>query len=218
MKKNKSIVELSQKYNTDKKMDNGVKCYNGVLGHNYAKYYDQYLSKLDVNKMLEIGVSWGASIKMWDEYYDKNVEITGIDIDEKRFKVKDIETNNIKILLGNQNDIGFLNKLSNESFDLIIDDGSHRMKDQQVSLKVLFKYLRNGGLYIIEDLHTSKHESFYDSKKESTTIDVINDLKNKSNNKSNYIDDDEYDYLINNIESIEIHEKNKIVFIKKIKK
>ena len=59
MKRNKTIVELAKKYMTDKKMDDGVKSYNGRMGHNYAKYYDVMLNGFDVKTMLEIGVSWG---------------------------------------------------------------------------------------------------------------------------------------------------------------
>src|SRR6185503_20962416 len=40
-------------------------------------------------------------------------------------------------------------------FDLIVDDGGHTMEQQQVSLGFLFPQLRPGGLYVIEDLHTS---------------------------------------------------------------
>lgn len=216
MKRNKTIVELANKYNTDKKMNNGIKAINGVLGHNYAKYYDNILNKLDVGRMLEIGVSWGSSIRMWDEFYDGNVEIYGIDINELRFKKSNIETNNIKIFIGDQSNIGFLEQFNDILFDLIIDDGSHKMKDQQISLKVLFKYLRRGGIYVIEDLHTSKYKHFHNSKHETTTIDLIMALKNGDNFISNYIDCDDYEYILNNIDYINIYENNTICFIKKI--
>ena len=43
----------------------------------------------------------------------------------------------------------------NGLFDLIIDDGSHNVIHQQISLGLLFPYLKEGGYYIVEDLHTS---------------------------------------------------------------
>lgn len=210
-----TIVELSKKFDTDKRMDNGLKCYNGVLGHNYAIHYDNILKNLNVDTMLEIGVSWGASIKMWDEFFNKKTSIFGIDINEKRFKCKDIETDNVKIYLGDQGDINFLNEFNIYEFDFIVDDGSHRMKHQQISLKTLFKNLRSGGIYVIEDLHTSNYSSFYDSKNETTTIELIKSLKNGVHYSSNYMNDEEYKYLMNNIENIEIHENNTICFIRK---
>jgi hypothetical protein len=38
-------------------------------------------------------------------------------------------------------------------FDLIVDDGSHRVRDQQVTAETLLPYLAPGGLYIIEDVN-----------------------------------------------------------------
>jgi len=211
----KSIVELAKKYGTDKKMNDGNKCRNGVYGHNYATHYDDLLNRIEVKKMLEIGVSWGSSIKMWDDFFDKGVIIYGIDINEERFKRSNIESNNIKIFIGDQSDKKFLQQFSSENFDLIIDDGSHRMSHQQISLKILFKFLRDGGVYVIEDLHTSMHSHFFDSKNETPTLEMLLSLQKKEKYMSNYINNDEYQYLINNIGLIEFHENNTICFISK---
>lgn len=40
-------------------------------------------------------------------------------------------------------------------FDVIVDDGGHSMKQQIVSLRTLFKHVKPGGFYILEDLLTS---------------------------------------------------------------
>lgn len=40
-------------------------------------------------------------------------------------------------------------------FDVIIDDGKHSMKAQQTTLGTLWPYLNDGGIFIVEDLHTS---------------------------------------------------------------
>lgn len=212
----KTIVELSSKYDTDKKMNDGIKCRNGVFGHNYAIHYDNYFIKnKNIKNILEIGVSFGSSIKMWDEYFDSKVNIIGIDINEKRFNKSELEKENIKIYLGDQKDINFLQNFKDIEFDIIIDDGSHRMMDQQISFKELFKFVKNGGLYIIEDLHTSNNQIFYDSIEETTTIDLILSLKRNEIINSNYINKKEYSYLLNNIDNIEIFENNTITFITK---
>ena len=216
MLRNKSVVQLAQKYDTDKKMNDGKKCFNGILGHDYAVHYDNVLKNLEVSTMLEIGVSWGASIKMWDEYFDRKTLIYGVDINEKRFRRKNLETPNIKIRLGDQGSIPFLEGFKDISFDFIVDDGSHRMKHQQVSFKTLFKYLRSGGVYVIEDLHTSKHKHFYDSKNETTTIELLKNLKAGKQYKSNYLTEEEYQYLLLNVESVDLFVNNTICFIKKI--
>ncbi|MFW5847972.1 MAG: class I SAM-dependent methyltransferase [bacterium] len=210
MKSNKTIVELSKKYDTDKKMNDGNKCRNGVLGHDYAKQYDDILNDLEVKTILEIGVSWGASIKMWDEYFNDSVNIIGVDINEKRFKKKQIENKRLKIFIGNQGNEKFLNTFKNYSFDLIIDDGSHRMRDQQISFKTLFKFLRKGGVYVIEDLHTSNIVSFFDSNPETTTLELLEYMQRNETYESNYISNEEYCRILSEIKEIKIF-KNKIL-------
>merc|ERR1712194_454545 len=39
-------------------------------------------------------------------------------------------------------------------FDMIIDDGAHRHDAQWQTLRNLWRYLRDGGLYIVEDVAT----------------------------------------------------------------
>jgi len=40
-------------------------------------------------------------------------------------------------------------------FDVIVDDGGHSMHQQIVSLRTLFRHVKPGGVYVIEDLLTS---------------------------------------------------------------
>ena len=150
------LNELASKYNTDKKIPNGVKCKNGLLGHGYTTQYESIISKREINCLLEIGVSFGDSIRMWDEYFGGNCDITGIDIEEKRFKKINLETKNIRIKIGDQSDVKFLKTLADKNYDLIIDDGSHIDEHQLVSFKHLFNCLKPKGIYIIEDLHVQK--------------------------------------------------------------
>jgi hypothetical protein len=42
-----------------------------------------------------------------------------------------------------------------ENIDIILDDGGHSSKQQIVSFETFFPRLTPGGLYFIEDLHTS---------------------------------------------------------------
>jgi hypothetical protein len=58
---------------------------------------------------------------------------------------------------GSQDDIEFLKslKVSDRFFDIIVDDGGHTMAQQTTSLVHLLRKVKSGGLYIIEDLHTS---------------------------------------------------------------
>ena len=106
-------------------------------------------------KILEIGVHYGSSLLLFDDYF-YNAEIYGLDIDSTKWKAgkfkEDIEKRpNIKIIEGSQSDVEVLFNLCNNhgSFDIIIDDGSHLIEDIICS----FEMLKNNfsGLYIIED-------------------------------------------------------------------
>lgn len=139
------LDNLAIKYNSDKKPGE----------HNYTKTYFHYFSKIKDKKikLLEIGVLKGASIKMWKDFFP-NAEIYGLDIDPS---CKEYEDCRIKIFIGDQTDRDFLKEMMKEigPVDIIIDDGGHTMNQQKTSFEVLFPYIKKGGAYIIEDLHTS---------------------------------------------------------------
>jgi hypothetical protein len=46
----------------------------------------------------------------------------------------------------------FLNLIEDLTFDIIIDDGSHLIRDQISSFLLLRNKIKSGGLYIIEDV------------------------------------------------------------------
>lgn len=138
-----TLDELSIKNSTDK----------SSLFHNYSVKYDRILCEYrnTYEKVLEIGIHNGGSLKMWKEYFSI-ATIFGLDILDK----KSFEDDRIKILQGDQSDLSTLNKLSNFGpYDLIVDDGSHYYEHQIISFENLFSSLKPGGFYIIEDVCTS---------------------------------------------------------------
>lgn len=122
----------------------------------YFEYYDRHFSKFRNKKVriLEIGVFLGGSLNMWRAYFGPEAFVLGVDIDSS---CTQYAGENIKIEIGNQADPSFLEYLKGkyEPFDIIIDDGGHQMEQQITSLKFLFGHLNNGGIYLVEDLHTS---------------------------------------------------------------
>ena len=124
----------------------------------YEKYFSNYLNR-GIN-FLEIGVADGGSLEMWSNYFSSNSNIFGIDINKD---CKNFETQNIHILIGDATDKNYLkNNLFSQvdEFDIILDDGSHKMKDILNSFEHLYPKLKIGGLYVIEDLHTSSWPKF----------------------------------------------------------
>ncbi len=124
--------------------------------NNYFDIYDRHFSRFRNKEvvLLEIGVSQGGSLQMWKEYFGDKAKIYGIDINPK---CKKLEEKNIEILIGSQSDKEFLRtvKKSIPKIDILIDDGGHTMRQQIVSYKELFEHIKNDGIYLCEDLHTS---------------------------------------------------------------
>jgi hypothetical protein len=82
-------------------------------------------------------------------------------------------------------------------FDIILDDGGHSMEQQQVSFGYLFKCVKPGGYYIIEDVHTSLGISGEEEK--WTTLSMIYNFVKTGKIESKYMTKEEMDYLSKNI-------------------
>lgn len=203
-----SLHELGSKYGTDK-----------ATHHNYLNLYESNLLHLRNSpiRFLEIGISTGASLKMWEEYFT-NAQIYGADIrgeEERRliFVDKNIffDESKTKTLVTNQESVEDLENLPDE-LDVIVDDGGHTMLQQQLTLKTIFKKLNSGGIYILEDLHTSTPDFWdgcnYGRTNTNNTLNLLNDLKkNKISENSNYfISENDFLDLVNQISNIEIVE------------
>lgn len=131
----------------------------GRLIHKWAHYfdvYDRHFSRFRNKEItiLEIGVSHGGSLQMWKNYFGEHAKIYGIDINPQ---CKELEEENIKIFIGSQSDRKFLNevKMSIPPIDILIDDGGHTMHQQIVSYEELFDHVKDNGVYLCEDIHTS---------------------------------------------------------------
>jgi glycosyltransferase involved in cell wall biosynthesis len=153
------------------------------LCHNYTRYYDRYFASIRQRplKLLEIGVEKGRSIRTWEEFFP-NAEIFGIDVDPA---CRQYGSERTRIFIGDQADERFLRSVAQTaggSFDIIIDDGGHFMHQQKASFKVLFEYVAPGGIYVIEDLHTSYWERYGGGiGKPDTTMAFLKDLLDEVN-------------------------------------
>lgn len=122
----------------------------------YFEQYDEILCGVDrfaSYKILEIGVDIGSGVRALSKYFP-NSQIFGLDINPD-CAVHAGE--NIQIVIGSQVDDEILTRLSQEKFDLIIDDGSHHNSHVIPTCNRLFPSLSSEklGLYVIEDTHTS---------------------------------------------------------------
>jgi hypothetical protein len=170
------LADLFNKYGSDKDR-------NGY-SHLYSILFDNI--KNNHMNVLEIGVGTmipkvcssmkgympdsykpGASHRAWNDYFP-NSKIYGVDIQPDT----EIEENNIKTYICSSVDKSSVDKLMeqlNIKFDIIIDDGWHWDKAQKDTLTNFFPYLKEDGLYIIEDIYPG-------SELNNTTPTVIKNL------------------------------------------
>jgi hypothetical protein len=118
----------------------------------YENWFHPYRNKPVV--ILEIGVYQGGSLKMWKEYFGEKARIYAIDINPN---CKQFEEENVHIFIGSQEDRAFLDRIKKEipKVDILIDDGGHSMNQQIVSFEELYPHIKENGIYLCEDLHTS---------------------------------------------------------------
>jgi 23S rRNA U2552 (ribose-2'-O)-methylase RlmE/FtsJ len=117
----------------------------------------QFLGKNPV--IMEIGVSKGGSLDMWNYYFEGQCQIYGVDIDPN---CKAFEAGNITILIGDQSDPQFLKQIRETvpKIDIFLDDGSHVMSHLIATFRGLYQHVKPGGVYMVEDLHTAYWPSF----------------------------------------------------------
>jgi hypothetical protein len=130
--------------------------------HRYIPIYDEELGKLTkCSRILEFGVFKGESIR-WINNKFPNAEIFACDIlpIQSEWPI----AQNIKysyVDQGSPETIKALFKTIGDDLDLIIEDGSHLPDHQKNCLIESLRHISSGGIYILEDLHTSHPEHFY---------------------------------------------------------
>jgi 23S rRNA U2552 (ribose-2'-O)-methylase RlmE/FtsJ len=156
---------------------------------------------------------------VWNDYFHKNVNITGFDIDEK-YLCFNSKYPNINIVIGDQSKEEDLIQLKNKQYDMIIDDGYHASKHQQITFKTLWSNLKSKGYFVIEDLH-------YQPEEETCTKTKYLFEQWKSGNwiSSEYISQPELDVIKSEVEIIGFYDsksklwgdsvKNAFVYVKK---
>lgn len=123
----------------------------------YHKYFEKFRGKEVI--ILEFGVSHGGSLQMWKSYFGKKARIIGVDIDPE---CKKFQESQIEVVIGSQEDSAFLRKLMKKigPVDIVIDDGGHTMLQQNTTFEQVYSYVKTGGIYLAEDLHTSYWQEY----------------------------------------------------------
>ena len=169
--------------------------------HNYSDFYSElfFNKRKDIKNFLEIGLGTNntnmpsnmgengvplASLKAWRDFFE-NANIYGADIDRailkneeriKTFYVDQTDPEKIQTMFKN---IGV------EKFDIILEDGLHEYNANICFFENSIDFLKDDGIYIIEDIYYKDQEKFIKYFKNTpynfSIVDIFHE-KNIANN------------------------------------
>ena len=190
---NSKLTELMNYYGSDKGGKNNH--------HNYADFYSEifFHRRNEIRNFLEIGLGTNnvnlpsnmgidgvplASLRAWRDYF-KNAQVYGADIDKSILKNEE----RIKTFFVDQTNPESIKKLFNSigelKFDIILEDGLHEYNANICFFENSIDYLKNNGIYIIEDIFykdKNKFLNYFKNKNYNFSIVDIYHKKNIANN------------------------------------
>ena len=129
--------------------------------HGYLSIYEQILGTVDIDKLLELGIFRGHSLRLWKDWQPQ-ASIEGWDRKPQSVDGCDVKKVNLESRFSISRAIG---KNRMDPWDIVIDDAGHTMGQQQLAFSMLFPHSK---YFVIEDLHTSFDRKFYGKRDEST--------------------------------------------------
>ncbi|MFA5418966.1 MAG: class I SAM-dependent methyltransferase [Bacteroidales bacterium] len=215
------------------------------LFHNYTEIYERYFrgKRKEIKSLLEVGVWHGESLVLWKNYFP-NAKIVGVDITPD---CKQYEDDRAKVVIADatkqlqfpmyiyewltRTSVSLAQSNNPVEFDIIIDDGSHHCAHVIATFELLFKHVKPGGWYIVEDTSCSYFPHFGGGLREpKTTVEYFKNLIDEVNfmgyKGETYASRREYllaqgeknkmpfSYWTKNIKSIQFY--NGLIFIEKV--
>jgi O-antigen biosynthesis protein len=124
----------------------------------YLPYYERLFApyRQQPVRLLEIGVQNGGSLEVWAAYFKNATTLIGCDINERCAALR-FDDPRIRVVIGDAGLAATAERLAAEaeSFDIVIEDGSHVSQDIVKAFARYFPRLAEGGVFVAEDLHAS---------------------------------------------------------------
>ena len=147
----------------------------------YFQVYEEIFNKYVGKKItfVEVGVLQGGSLFMWKEYFGNEARIIGIDLHPN---AKELEKHGFEIFIGSQSDPKFWRNFYSRvgKIDILLDDGGHVNDQQIITLSESINNIKDDGILVTEDVHTSYFKKFGNPSKYSFInyskylIDIVN--------------------------------------------
>lgn len=221
----KNLNDLFMFFNSDKgetfinQYVKPIKKKEKISGHNYHEYYESFFNKIKNQKLkiLELGAFKGnAAAALY--FYFRYATIYSGDIFPDLFLYESKRIKNFNIDTGSRKEIEEKILNHQDDFDIIIEDAGHYLKDQILSLFMIFPKLNNKGIFVIEELDFPDNRKDMNPHNERPSLrEILHDILNNKNFNSPHISDSEKKYFLENFNSIKIYKGNfnEIAFITK---
>ena len=108
---------------------------------------------------VEVGILSGGSLFMWREYFGPEARIIGVDLNPDAAKWRE---HGFEVYIGDQSQERFWSDFfaAVGPVDIILDDGGHRNHQQIVTTACTLPHINDGGMLVVEDVHTSYMQKF----------------------------------------------------------
>jgi hypothetical protein len=148
-------MNLLQTYNSTKN-NSDKEIYHKYISNFYNEKFSKFKNE-EIN-ILEIGILYGDSIKLWDDFFTK-ANIYGVDIQNA---IKYNFSDKVNILFENAYCDTFIEKMKSAEkyFDIIIEDGPHTLETQSFFLSRFSEILNknSNSMLILEDVYPREFE------------------------------------------------------------
>jgi hypothetical protein len=126
-------------------------------GHNFTEFYEELFGGLRADtqvKILEFGVKFGSSLRMWEDAFPK-ATVIGVD---NNWRIRDSVRPQRSILIdADLSDRKKIAKICEEHgpFDIVVDDSAHRSHITRNIVETVFpQHLKPGCWLVVEDTNS----------------------------------------------------------------
>lgn len=121
--------------------------------HSYIPLYEALLAPYQkrAEKVLELGIAEGHGMVVWSQYFT-SAEVHGVDIHDRWAFGDQVPSvrRHTPVDMTVEKDMAPI--LDHGPWDVVFEDGSHRLGEQVRTLELVWPSVRPGGLYVIEDV------------------------------------------------------------------
>ena len=195
------------------------------VGHGYDVFYEKVFKENRTKSLniMEFGIHHGDSLAALSSYFP-NAKIVGVDRNPFTTNYKSKKIRTLHCNVSSKKNLENLSNYLSKDYDYIIDDASHNPIHQKLTFFSMFKNLKSGGLFVIEELNFFQSEPNKDDPNQNFLRNLLIDVSKKSETilKSKY--NDKIINFLNDVKDVEINKGvlthngvnvSEIAFIKK---